>query len=393
MVKKCDFVVVGAGIAGTSAAYELAAEGDVVLLEREMHPGYHSTGRSAAIFLETYGSATVRALTRGSRAFFENPPEGFSEHTLVSPRGALFVSTQATLPKLAAHFIAVSKLVDTVTWFDGDDLQKLLPCLTKDTWVAGVLEPHAQDLDVHAIHQGYLRGFRQRSGELVVNAEVMSATYQAGAWRVQTTNGVFEAPYLINAAGAWADELASLAGVRPIGLLPQRRTAVMLDAPKEAQSWPYFGDIGESFYVKPDAGRLLASPCDEVTVPPSDVAPEEYDVAVIANRIETMTTLPVNRILSKWAGIRTFAPDRTPVVGWAPGAKGFFWLAGQGGYGIQTAPAMARCCHSLITEKRIPQALADLGVTSEALSPVRFTSHVTAPGNALDIGNLLTPTR
>ncbi|HZW11889.1 MAG TPA: FAD-binding oxidoreductase [Noviherbaspirillum sp.] len=392
MVKKCDFLVVGAGIAGASAAYELAAEGDVVLLEREMHPGYHATGRSAAIFLETYGNATVRALTRGSRTFFENPPEGFSEHALVSPRGALFVSTQATLPKLAAHFVAVSQLVDTVSWFDGEDLHKLLPCLPRDIWVAGVLEPQAQDLDVHAIHQGYLRGFRQRSGDLIVNADMISATYHAGAWRVETTNGIFVAPYLINAAGAWADEVAKLAGVTPVGLLPQRRTAVMLDAPTEAQSWPYFGDIAESFYVKPDAGRLLASPCDEVTVPPSDVAPEEYDVAVIANRIETMTTLPVKRVLSKWAGIRTFAPDRTPVAGWAPGAKGFFWLAGQGGYGIQTAPAMARCCHSLITEKRVPQVLADLGVTSDALSPARFTSNAAAPGEAYGDGNVLTPT-
>jgi len=392
MAKKCDFLVVGAGIAGASAAYELASEGDVVLLEREMHPGYHATGRSAAIFLETYGNSTVRALTRCSRHFFEAPPEGFSEHGLVSPRGALFISTQATLPKLAAHFVAVSKLVDTVSWFDADSLHKLLPCLSRDIWVAGVLEPKAQDLDVHAIHQGYLRGFRQRAGELVVNAEVISASCRAGTWRVHTTNGVFEAPTLINAAGAWADEVAALAGVKPIGLLPQRRTAVMLEAPLEAQFWPYFGDIGETFYVKPDAGRLLAAPCEEVTVAPSDLAPEEYDVAVIANRIETMTTLPVNRILSKWAGIRTFAPDRTPVVGWAPDAKGFFWLAGQGGYGIQTAPAMARCCLSLVTEKKIPQDLAALCVTTDALSAARFGSAFPPSSQARGDGNPLAAT-
>lgn len=378
MVKKCDFLVVGAGIAGASAAYELATEGDVILLERESHPGYHATGRSAAIFLETYGNATVRALTRGSRSFFENPPDWFADEALVRPRGALFLSSEATLPRLAGHFVEVSTLVDTAAWFDADDLFKLLPCLSRDTWVAGVLEPDAQDLDVNAIHQGYLRGLRRRGGELVVNAELLSARFQDGTWRVQTTAGTFDAPYLINAAGAWADEVARLAGIRPIGLQPQRRTAITIDAPPEAKSWPYFGDIAESFYVKPETGRLLASPCDEITVPPCDAAPEEYDVAVIANRIETMTTLPVRRVLSKWAGLRTFAPDRTPVVGWAPNARGFFWLAGQGGYGIQTAPAMASCCVSLITEKRIPAAVAGLGVMPDALSPARFLRELPA---------------
>lgn len=372
MVKTCDFLVVGAGIAGASAAYELADEGQVILLEREAHPGYHATGRSAAIFLETYGNATIRALTHCSRAFFENPPVGFTAHPLIRPRGALFLSSDATLPKLLKHFSEVSRLVRSVEWVDGEALHALLPCLPKGAWAAGVLEPDAQDLDVHAIHQGYLHALKKRAGELVVGAAVTSATCRSGVWRVKTAAGEFEAPCLVNAAGAWADEVAALAGVRPAGLVAQRRTAIVLDAPPQANGWPYFGNIGETFYIKPEAGRLLASPCDETPVAPSDVVPDEYDVAVIADRIERMTTLRVPRLLGKWAGLRTFSADRTPVVGWAPDARGFFWLAGQGGYGIQTSPAMARCCKSLVTQGKIPSDLAALGVWQQALSAERF---------------------
>ncbi|MCL2658092.1 MAG: FAD-binding oxidoreductase [Betaproteobacteria bacterium] len=379
MIKKCDFLVVGAGIAGASAAYELALQGDVILLEREAHPDYHSTGRSAAIFLETYGGATVRALTLGSRAFYENPPEGFSDTPLVQPRGALFMATEASLPKLSAHFDTVSQMVKTAKWLDAGDLHKLLPCLRREIWVAGAWEPDAQDLDVNAIHQGFLRGFRRCGGVLRVDTGLISARRRQGIWHVQTTTGTIETPYLVNAAGAWCDAVAEAAGVRPIGLTPLRRTAITFDAPDETARWPYFGDIAESFYVKPDAGCLLASPCDETPVEACDVAPEEYDVAVIADRVERMTTLPVKRILSKWAGLRTFSADRTPVAGWAPDAEGFFWLAGQGGYGIQTAPAMALCCKSLMLDNHLPANLAAFGVTPSNLSPQRFhTSPSTA---------------
>lgn len=374
MVKSCDFLVVGAGIAGASAAYELATEGKVVLLEREAHPGMHATGRSAAIFLETYGNATVRALTHCSRAFLERPPEGFTEVPLIQPRGALFISSQSNLPQLAEHFSAVSELVKTVSWLGPEQLHAMLPCLQKDLWVAGVFEPEAQDLDVNAIHQGYLRGFRRRGGEVAVDAGLETAHYAHGLWRVRTRAGEFEAPYLINAAGAWADDVARLAGVAPIGLQALRRTAVVLDAPAQsgAADWPYFGDIAESFYVKPESGRLLASPCDETPVLPCDAQPDEFDVATIVDRIETMTTLPVARISGKWAGLRTFTADRTPVAGHALDAPGFFWLAGQGGYGIQTAPAMARCCKALIVDKKLPADLIALDIGSYALSAARF---------------------
>ena len=201
---------------------------------------------------------------------------------------------------------------------------------------------------------------------------MLAAHRRSGVWHVQTTTGMIETPYLINAAGAWCDAVAKAAGVKPLGLMPLRRTAVTFEAPDETAHWPYFGDITESFYVKPDAGRLLASPCDQTPVEPSDVAPDEYDVAVIADRVERMTSLAVKRILSKWAGLRTFSPDRTPVAGWAPDVEGFFWLAGQGGYGIQTAPAMAHCCKSLMLDKRLPADLTALGILPSNLSPQRF---------------------
>jgi D-arginine dehydrogenase len=374
IVEACDFIVVGGGIAGASAAFELASHGKTLLLERERFPGYHSTGRSAAIFLETYGNATVRGLTRGSRAFFESPPAGFSDVQLVTPRGALFVADAATLDELREHFAAVSHLVSSGRWLEGAQLASLFPALRDHHWVAGVHEPDALDLDVNAVHQGFLRQFKDQGGILLTDTEILQGKRSGALWRVQTGGREFEAPFIVNAAGAWGDVLAQRLGVRQVGLSARRRTAVIVDAESDPSHWPYVGDIAETFYIKPDAGRLLASPCDETAVTPCDVQPEELDVATIADRLQQATTLPIARIHRSWAGLRTFASDRTPVAGFADDAAGFFWLAGQGGYGIQTAPAMAAICRSLITEKRLPPHLAALGVTQAALAPARFST-------------------
>lgn len=363
MARTFDFLVVGGGMGGASAAYELAREGTVAVLEREEHLGAHSTGRSAAILMETYGNAPVRALTTASRRFYEAPPDGFSEEPLVSRRGALVLSGPEELGRLRALHHAVRPLVPSVQWLgDPRDLDRLVPCLAPGRWVAGLLEPRAVDIDVHAALQGYVRGLRSRGGEVVTGAEVHALRRVGGAWLVSTAAGTFAARVVVNAAGAWADRVGALAGARPIGLVPKRRTAVNVDAPGDPSAWPFVIDVEEQVYFKPDARRLLVSPCDETPVAPCDAAPDGYDVAVAIDRLERMTTLRVSHVPHRWAGLRSFVADRTPVVGPDPEVDGLVWLAAQGGYGIQTAPALARLCRALALGEGVPADLAALGL-------------------------------
>ena len=230
------------------------------------------------------------------------------------------------------------------------------------------------DIDVHALHQGYLKGLRRRGGEVAVEAQVTAMHRTAGEWRVESRAGSFSAPLVVNAAGAWADEIARLAGARPIGLVPKRRTVITLDGPEglDLRAWPLAVTIDESFYFKPDSGRLLASPADETPSPPCDAQPEELDVAVTVERVESVTTLPVRRIAHKWAGLRSFAADKSLVIGPDPDAEGFVWLAGQGGYGIQTAPAAARTATALATGADLPEDVTALGLRAEDLAPGRL---------------------
>jgi len=230
------------------------------------------------------------------------------------------------------------------------------------------------DIDVHALHQGYLRGLRERGGALTCNAEVQALSRHGGRWRVQMRAGEMAAPLIVNAAGAWADEIARLAGARPIGLLPKRRTAITFDLPQGAAvaGWPAVIDVDEQWYFKPDAGRLLASPADETPSAPCDAQPDEYDVALLVDRLTRVTTLQVPRIRARWAGLRSFVADRTIVAGFDAQIEGFFWLAGQGGYGIQTAPAVARLAAALVAGRAMPPDIAELGVDAAALSPERL---------------------
>jgi D-arginine dehydrogenase len=237
-------------------------------------------------------------------------------------------------------------------------------------------EPEAMDIDVHALHQGFLRGLKARGGRIVTDAEAHGIARAAGAWRVATPRGEFAAPILVNAAGAWADEVARLAGVPTIGLVPKRRTAFTIEPPAgmAIADWPLVVDVAESFYFKPESGRLLVSPADETPMPPCDVQPEEIDIAGAAARLEAATSIRVSRIVRKWAGLRSFVADKTPVVGFAPGADGFFWLAGQGGYGIQTAPAMGHLAAALVDGEEVPADLAGFGVEAAALAPARLSA-------------------
>jgi D-arginine dehydrogenase len=374
----CDFLIIGGGIAGASAAFELATAGSVVLIERESQPGYHSTGRSAALYSETYGNSTIRALTVGSRAFYDAAMDsGFSEQPVLTPRGVLLIGRDDQRATLERSFQTGSVLTPTVRMLNDAETLKLAPMLRPDYIVGAVWEPDAMDMDVHAIHHGYLRGLRARGGRIVTDAELLSLTRRDGLWHAETRAGGYSAPWVVNAAGAWADAVAALAGLPPIGLVPKRRTAITFDPtpiPDQADPthWPMVCDVDETFYYKPDGGRLLGSPADETPSEPCDAQAEELDVALTVDRIERASLFTVRRISHRWAGLRTFAPDKSPVVGPDPGAQGFFWLAGQGGYGIQTAPAMARAAAGLLTSRQVPAYLAALGVTAADIAPERL---------------------
>jgi D-arginine dehydrogenase len=369
-----DVLIIGAGMAGASAAYFLAPHARVVMLEREPQPGYHATGRSAALYSETYGNAIVRAITTASRPFYFQPPEGFSPYPLVTPRGSLIVGAAADHDALRQTLEAMRALVPNIAWWTQAQILQRVPVLKPEAAVCGVYEPDAMDMDVHGIHLGFLRGAKAAGAQLVCDAGVNRISHDGHAWCVETSAGQFSAPVLLNAAGAWCDELAQLAGVRPVGLVPMRRTAFTCEVPGSVQSqdWPLVIDAAETFYFKPEAGLLLVSPANADPVPAQDVQPEELDVAIAVDRLEMATSLQVRQVRRKWAGLRSFVADKTPVVGFAPDAPGFFWLAGQGGYGIQTAPAMGELAAALVRGLPVPPAMAAMGVRQEALAASRF---------------------
>ncbi len=371
-----DFAVVGAGIAGVSVAYHLAPKARVILLEREHVAAYHTTGRSAALHSETYGSLEIRAITVASGHFYRKPPAGFSDHPLLTPRGALIAGRaeqEAATRSAAAEY---AKLVPTVRWVEPAEALRLQPLLKPEAAGGGAIFEAAEDMDVAAIHAGFLRGARAAGAGLRLNAEVTALDRRDGAWTIRLANGdTLTATTLINASGAWADVVAGLAGVKPVGLVPKRRTAFTFDAPADLdlERLPMVLDFDENWYVKPEVGQFLGSPADETPSPPCDAQPEEMDIAIAVDRIETATHLKIRRIKNKWAGLRSFVADKNLVVG-PDAVPGFFWLAGQGGYGIQTAAAAGRLAADLALGKALPADIAELGVTEQALSPARFTT-------------------
>uniref|UniRef100_C5CT84 FAD dependent oxidoreductase n=1 Tax=Variovorax paradoxus (strain S110) TaxID=543728 RepID=C5CT84_VARPS len=369
-----DYLVIGGGIAGASVAHWLAPHARVILLEREAQPGYHSTGRSAALFMESYGTAQVRALTMASRAFLEHPPEGFSEHPLLTPRGAMMVASTEHLAELESHWNVLRAMNTGATRLGSEEALAMVPALRPGQVAGAVYEPDAADMDVHAIHQGYLRGMRQAGGKLVCDAGVTAIERIGERWRVTAGGNVYEAPVLLNAAGAWVDTIAQMAGVQPIGIEPRRRSAFVF-APPEGSSvahWPMVFGADEGWYIKPDAGMLLGSPANADLVEPQDVQPEELDIAFAIHRIEEATTLAIRRPARTWAGLRSFVADGDLVGGFDPDAPGFFWVAAQGGYGIQTSAAMGEACAALARGLPLPERIAGFGLTAEMLGPQRL---------------------
>jgi D-arginine dehydrogenase len=367
-----DFIVVGAGMAGASAAAHLAPRGRVAILEREEQPGYHTTGRSAALFSAIYGNAVVRALTRASRPFLFEPPAGFAPTPLVQPRATMYFAREDQLAALD-RLRADADIRAATRLLAADEARAQVPAFRAGYLAAAALEEGSADIDVHALHQGFLRQARAHGARLHCGAPIAALRHARGRWRLETPAGAIEAPVVVDAAGAWGDELARAAGAAPLGLQPLRRTALTIPPPEgvDVAPWPAAIDVDEQFYFKPDAGALLLSPADETPSPPCDAQPEELDVALAVDRFEQATGRPVRRVAHRWAGLRTFAPDRTPVVGFDPRVEGFFWLVGQGGFGIQTAAALGRVAAALAAGEPMPADVAAQGVDAAMLAPAR----------------------
>lgn len=371
---EADFLIIGAGIAGASTGYFLAPHGKTILLERESQPGYHSTGRSAALYTVAYGTPQVRALTAASRAFLDQPPAGFSDHPLLSPRGELVVDFSGDPDELQRQYESGKASVADMRLLSADQACDLVPVLRRDKVQGAMLDPSAADIDTDALHQGFLRGIRQQGGEIHCTSDVTRIDKVAGGWQVQCGEQLYHARVLVNAAGGWCDQIARLAGVAPIGLIPKRRAAFTFLPPEgvDSHAWPCLVDLHEAFYFKPDAGQLLGSPANADPVEPHDVQPEELDIALGIYQIEEHTTLSIRRPQHTWAGLRSFVADGDLVGGYDPQAEGFFWVAAQGGYGIQTSAAMGEACAALIRGLPLPTHIAAFGLSEAMLSPARL---------------------
>jgi len=375
-MQDADVLIIGAGMAGASLAWRLARGGQRVrLLEREAQPGMHSTGRSAAMFMESYGPPGVRALTRASRDFYLHPPAGFADVPLLTPRSALFVATadqRAALESLQAELAASGTALKLL---NSELIAQVAPGLRADLFESALLDENGFDIDVDALLQGFLRGARQAGAQLSTGTQPQSAERAADGWRVRLSDGQsVQARVVVNAAGAWADELAPLFGAAPIGLVPCRRSAFTFRPPAgvDVSGWPMVGDVDEAWYFKPDAGQLLGSPANADPVAPHDVQPEELDIALGIHRIEEATTLRIARPTATWAGLRSFVPDGEIVIGFDDACAGFFWLAGQGGYGIQSAAGASALAASLVMGAPLPDELACHGVDAQVVAPRRL---------------------
>lgn len=368
-----DFIVIGGGIAGLSVAYELLDHGSVVVLEQESATGYHSTGRSAAVMSENYGPRLWSRLVSATRGFLENPPDGFTEVPLVTDRGALFLAQDHETEALKAQHADLIARGAKVELISAHDALRYCEVLRADKYALAMVEPDCKDVDTNALMTGYQRRITAAGGRILTGARVTAIRGGAGAWQVETVAGPVHGGTIINAAGGWVQQIAQLAGLGHRNVVPFRRTAVTFDAPagSNLQHWPMTFDVAETFYFKPEGGRVMVSPVDMARSEPCDAQADEMEVAIAIDRIETFTTMKVARVSHKWGGLRTFAPDHEPVIGADPQEASFIWLAGQGGNGVMASAAAARLAASLATGRGVPADIAALGITEAATSPGR----------------------
>jgi len=369
-----DVCIIGGGMAGASVGFHLAAHANIVLLEREPHVGYHSTGRSAALYAPQYGSPVIRRLTAGAGSFLRAPPAGFAATPLLTDRGFMTIGSVAQRPALERHEAIARASGQTATRLTAREAREIVPALRPEATDWALLDPTAQDLDVEALLQGFLRGARAHGARVLTTHEVAVLERDGDRWRVGGPGFEFRARIIVNAAGAWADEVAGRAAVPPLGLVPHRRTAFIFDCPEHVTvaRWPMVSDADELFYFKPEAGRLLGSLAEEVPSPPTDARPDDLDVALAVDRIEQVVDFSVRRVLRSWTGLRVFGPDRDPVSGFEPGVPGFYWHAAIGGYGIQTAPALGEFAAAMILGRRPPAMLSARGLAPAQLAPERL---------------------
>lgn len=366
-----DFLIIGGGISGAAAGYELALHGKVAIIEAETHAGYHSTGRSAALYTPNYGPDLVRAISQISLPFLQQPPSGFTEHSLLSPRGMLTVlptdtehTQQTLLDRTGANFIGLTQ----------EQTLNMVPFLRANRVGGAIYEEGVLDMDVGSLHQGYLRGFKQRGGTLLTNTRVTSIVRNSSHWEIASDHAQYHGRVLVNAAGAWADEVGVMAAASTIGLEPKRRTAILIDMPDNVGNGliPAMDFHRIDNYIKPESGKLMVSPGDETPVKAQDIQPEEMDIAVLVDWLEKETTIDVTRIEHSWAGLRNFVADGTPVVGYDNAIEDFFWLAGQGGYGIMMSAPLARASAAILTKNQLPKDFVDVGIDKYQLSVKRL---------------------
>jgi D-arginine dehydrogenase len=365
---KKEFCIIGGGVAGLSIASHLSSVADVCVLEREEDLAYHASGRSAAIYSELYVDGVFGELTRLSKPFFVSPPEGFTETPLINPIGTLFTANALEIEQLESIYGEKKATVPGLEMLDQAELVKRIPILkTGDEYIqCAIHEPMAARLDVGELVASYRKQTMHNGASILCNAEVVGISREQQQWKVRLRNGeLIIANRIINAAGAWGDAIAEIAGIKPVNLSPLRRSMIIFDGPTDSDfsAWPAVGGISGGYYFMPEAGKLMGSCADEVLSPACDAQPEEYDIALAAYNIEAATTLKIKQIHHKWAGLRTFAPDRQPVIGYDPACPEFFWCVGQGGAGIQTAPALSQIAASLALNETPDEMLVNVGST------------------------------
>lgn len=369
-----DIAIIGGGIAGASLAHFIGGTRSVLMLEREAFHGYHSSGRSAAEFTRRFHAPLVGKLAEASAEFLLNAPQGFSDVPLLMPRGNLLVAGAEKAAHLHNVFRREAESGSEITLQSVEEALARVPFLDPDYVKAAFFDPDCFDVEAESLLQGFVRSARGLGADIRTGCEFLSANHNGSHWELTSSRGGSSARILVNAAGAWADTVASLCNVKPLGLVPYRRTAIIVDLPEgvNASMLPEVNEIDETWYFKPDAGKLLVSPADATPSDPCDAQPEELDVAYAAHYLEEVTTLRVREVSRKWAGLRTFAPDRLPVAGFDGQNPAFFWLAGQGGYGIQSSPALGEYAACALKGERLSEGLTKARLTGADFSPARF---------------------